>query len=138
MNTPFAGEKILTAVNRTGFAVHCSTRTHTVTSDEPRDHGGSDTGPTPVELLLAALASCTAITVRMYAQRKEWPLEEIDVRVRGTTSASAQLESAALSVRFKGNLSPEQRARLLDIAHKCPVHRVLAPGVNIPPITTFE
>lgn len=97
---------------------------HRLVSDEPVDLGGTDAGPTPTELLLGALGACTAITVRMVADRKGWPLDAIDValdyvsRERGRTVISRV-------VTLEGALDEAQRASLLEIANKCPVHRML-------------
>ncbi len=112
---------------------------HTIVADEPEDVGGTDTGPTPFELLQAALGACTTITLRMYADRKEWPLEEIAVRLRRRKLKPAEapaaeqghqrLEEISQILELNGRLDEEQRARLFDIAHRCPVHRALEAGV---------
>jgi putative redox protein len=108
---------------------------HVFQSDEPFDVGGGDAGPNPFELLLAALGACTSITVRMYADRKGWPLEDVRVRVAyasvpaGDCAASeheAQLvDGIEEELIVVGDLSEAQRARLAEIAAKCPVHRTL-------------
>ena len=102
---------------------------HTLTADEPVDKGGEDTGPAPHELLLAGLASCTSMTVKMYAERKGWPLESIEVAVAGDHVDGAFVMTR--HVALKGVLTDEQRARLLDIANKCPVHRTLTGPIRI-------
>lgn len=117
--------KTLSAALGVGYQTSMTVRTHTFTADEPVDVGGTDTAPTPVELLMGSLAACTAITVRMYAQRKAWPLEGLDVRVEYTAAPSP---SFVKLITVRGALDDAQKARLLEIAERCPVARVLASG----------
>ena len=108
---------------------------HALVADEPAALGGTDAGPTPYEYLLAALGSCTAMTVRMYANRKKWPLESITVRVEhGRIHAkdceecetkSGRIDRVGLELELEGPLDAEQRERLREIAAKCPVKRTL-------------
>ena len=124
-----------------GFAQTISVGQHRLAADEPVSVGGTDTGPNPYDLLLAALGSCTSMTVAMYARRKQWPLEDVTVRLRHSRVHAADCESAETKVgmldhidrelEFSGALSDEQRARLLDIANKCPVHRTLASEIIV-------
>jgi putative redox protein len=102
---------------------------HTLAADEPTDKGGDDTGPAPHEFLLAGLASCTSMTVKMYADRKGWPLESIEVSVAGDHVDGTFVMTRHVALR--GNLTDEQRARLLDIANKCPVHKTLTNPIRI-------
>ena len=103
---------------------------HALRADEPAGLGGADTGPTPDEFVLAALAACTSITVRMYAARKQWPLEGIDVSVDFAVRERDRVELARRVV-LHGPLDDTQRARLLQIAGACPVHRLLTGEVAI-------
>jgi len=108
---------------------------HTIIADEPLVEGGSNAGPTPKELLLAALGSCAAITAKMYANRKGWALEGVEIDV--TSARHKTLDFPAYQgegdfvhefrqrIVFKGDLTGEQKIRLLEIAGKCPVHRAL-------------
>ena len=100
-------------------------REHTVTADEPKDQGGEDTGPSPQELLAASLASCTAITMEMYAQRKGWELGDVSVDVDYEPAQRGSPTRFRMVVNFPKELPEEQRERLMQIGAKCPVHRVL-------------
>ena len=134
---------VTTRVGRVGYRAETTARSHAFVADEPRDVGGTDTGPTPYEQLLGALAGCTAMTVRMYADRKGWPLEDIVVRLRPVRSHAADCadcETKAVSVgqlerevEFTGELTDEQRARLLWIADRCPIKQSLERGLHIAP-----
>lgn len=114
---------------------------HRLLADEPSEAGGTDTGPGPYELLLAALGTCTCITVRLYAQRKHWPLEAVHValthaKVHAEDCVACEtevrwLDQIDMEIRFTGALSDDQRQRLLTIAEKCPVHRTLTSQVRI-------
>jgi putative redox protein len=100
-------------------------RDHRLTADEPREQGGDDAGPSPQELLAASLASCTAITMEMYAVRKGWDVGEIVVDVDYEPAQRGSPTRFAMNVRFPKELPEEQRQRLLQIGAKCPVHRAL-------------
>jgi uncharacterized OsmC-like protein len=124
-----------------GFAQKITARRHQLTADEPIELGGADTGPSPYELLMAGLGACTSMTVRMYANRKEMPLEGVRVRLRhGKVHAidcarcetkEGKIDRIERVVEVLGPLTPEQRARLLEIADKCPVHRTLTSEIDI-------
>lgn len=118
-----------------GLTAQIQIRQFTITADEPPAEGGSDLGPKPTELLLAALGACGAITAKLYAQRKGWPLEgvEVDLSLERFKAADYPAYSGdadtvnefVQALSFKGDLTDEQRQRLLDIAGRCPVHRIL-------------
>ena len=124
-----------------GFAQEIAIGQHRLLADEPASVGGTDTGPNPYDLLLAALGSCTSMTIAMYARRKGWPLESVTVRlshskVHAEDCAESEtrvgmLDHVRRDVEFSGPLSEEQRTRLLDIATKCPVHRTLESEIVI-------
>ena len=97
---------------------------HRLRADENTDKGGDNSGPAPHELLLAALGSCTAMTLKVYAERKGWPLRDVRVTLNGATTDGAFAITRQLTI--DGDLDAEQRQRLLEIADKCPVHKTLA------------
>jgi putative redox protein len=98
---------------------------HRLTSDEPEDHGGDDAGPSPQELLAASLASCTAVTIEMYARRKKWNIGDVVVDVDYEPAQRGSPTKFKMSVRLPKELPEDQRERLMQIAAKCPVHRTL-------------
>jgi putative redox protein len=98
---------------------------HTILVDEPVIAGGTDAGPSPTRLVAAGLASCVAVTMEMYAQRKGWDIGAVEVDVDVEYQGFAPF-SFAVVVKLPPGLSEEQRGRLLDVARKCPVHKVLA------------
>jgi len=98
---------------------------HRLVIDEPVESGGANQGPSPTRTLAAALAACTAITIEMYAGRKGWDLDEVEVEVEMEYGESAVPNSFAVTLRLPEGLSPEQAERLKVIAGKCPVHRAL-------------
>lgn len=114
---------------------------HELTSDEPVSNGGKGAGPAPYDLLLASLASCTAITLRMYAARKQWDLKAVHIDLHYTRDAEGQRITREL--RLEGILSEEQRARFADIAERTPVTLTLKNGVPIhtelnPPLASAQ
>jgi putative redox protein len=114
---------------------------HALVGDEPESVGGDDDGPTPYGFLLSALGSCTGMTLRMYADRKEWPLDETIVRLshekvhaedcENCDTEQGQVDRITREIEIRGRLSDDQRERLFEIANKCPVHRTLLGDVDV-------
>jgi putative redox protein len=106
---------------------------HYFIADEPVAHGGHDLGPKPSEFLLSSLGACTAITVKMYADRKGWNLTDVqvDLDLQTRKEEGVAITEIALQMRLEGDLDEAQRARLMEIAHKCPIHGILTGKINI-------
>jgi putative redox protein len=113
------------ARRRQGYEHELEIREHRLIVDEPEDDGGGDAGPRPTELLAGALATCTAITIEMYANRKEWELGRVEVSVDYETGSRDEPPHFDLRIRIPAELSDDQRERIMTIAGKCPVHRTL-------------
>ena len=128
-------------IGRSGFRTDATARTHTLIVDEPVKVGGTDLGPTPYECLLSALGACTAMTLRLYADRKKWPLESVTVHLRSGRSHEKDCEDCETKkvgigkiqrrLELEGTLTDEQRSRLLEIADRCPVKQTLAQGIQV-------
>jgi putative redox protein len=125
----------------TGFVQEIQAGRHRLAADEPAEAGGTDAGPSPYDLLLAALGACTSMTLSMYARRKQWPLERVAVRLTHSRihaedcaeceTREGMLDRIEREITLGGPLSAEQRARLLEIANRCPVHRTLVSEIDI-------
>ena len=134
------GEVLVTA-GATGLAQEIVAHRHRLTADEPKEAGGTDTGPTPYDLLLAALGACTSMTLRIYANHKKLPLEGVRVRLRHgkiyavdcarCETKEGKLDHIEREIEVLGELTEEQRLRLLEIADRCPVHRTLTSEIEI-------
>ena len=109
-----------------GYYLKVKAGNHELVFDEPADKHGTDFGPTPVETLISALVACTNMTVQMYARMKEWPLDEIAVRVTGEQEAGTGKLILQREITITGDLDEAQRDRLLGIANRCPVHKILS------------
>ncbi|MBT8327582.1 MAG: OsmC family protein [Bacteroidia bacterium] len=122
--------KKVTALSQNQFTTKVSNNKHVIVSDEPKDIGGSDLGLRPTELLHASLASCSSITMRMYANRKEWDLGEIQVDVERIENDG---EEPYLDKKIKigGSMDDKQLERLKFIASKCPIHKLLLKAIDI-------
>jgi len=135
------GTTIVTGAGEGLFPQLISASGHALRADEPVDVGGTDSGPGPYDLLLSALGACTAMTVRMYAERKKWPLENVLVTLQHSKihvddcakceTSDQKIDFISRQIRFEGPLDDAQRQRLLEIADKCPVHRTLTSEIRI-------
>jgi uncharacterized OsmC-like protein len=124
-----------------GFAQQVEIGPHNLKGDEPVASGGTDTGPTPYDYLLAALGTCTSMTISFYARRKGWPLENVTVslhhsKIHATDCAECETKVGKIDriereIHLSGNLTAEQRAKLMEIADRCPVHQTLTSEINI-------
>jgi putative redox protein len=136
-----SGRSVVVRGNAARFVQEILVGPHRLTADEPASAGGSDSGPSPYELLLAALGACTSMTVGMYARRRGWPLEEVTLdlrhsRIHASDCADCEakdtmLDTVELDVHFAGALTTEQVSSLLEIAKKCPVHRTLVSKIVV-------
>ncbi len=123
------------------FQQNVSVGDHQWLADEPESFGGTNTGPSPYDLLLSALGTCTSMTIKMYADRKKWPLESVHIELEHSREHAADCDTCNnddnridvidRSITLHGDLSDEQRARLMEIADKCPVHRTLENRIDI-------
>src|SRR5947208_4551524 len=123
------------------FVQEVKVGSHELFADEPVSYGGTDTGPTPYDLLLAALGTCTSMTIGLYARKRQWPLENITVSLRHSKIHAADCEDCEtkegkidrieLDVQLTGSLTAEQREKLMEIAERCPVHQTLTSEINI-------
>ncbi len=113
------------SIGKRHYATALASASNTYIADEPVDAGGADEGFSPSELLASSLAACTCITLRMYADRKGWPLDDVQVEVRFDRDSASAESRITSDITLSGELSEEQRARLLDLAGKCPIHKAL-------------
>lgn len=116
-------------IGKDQYKTELITSGHYLIADEPAEKKGTNLGPNPQEILLTALASCTAITLRMYADRKKWPLDQIKVDVSSEIANGKTIFKCEIS--FEGTLDESQRLRLLEIANSCPVHKVLTNPIEV-------
>ena len=135
------GRWVATHIDRSRYRTTVEARTHVYDLDEPVDVGGTDAGPTPYEALLGALGACTVMTLRMYADRKGWPLERAKVRMRTARAHEPDCEVCEAEevgphdlervIELEGPLTDEQRRRLLQVADRCPVKQTLERGIKV-------
>lgn len=116
--------------SRDGYVCDIQAGHHQLIADEPIPLGGTDLGPTPYVYLKAALGACTAMTIRMYAERKKWPLQDAIVTLRHSRDGNKE-SVFERDIKLVGALDEEQKQRLLEIADHCPVHKTLSHGATI-------
>ena len=125
----------------TGFAQEIDIGPHHFVADEPVSYGGTDSGPSPYDLILAALGSCTSMTIGLYARKRKWPLEKITVSLKHSkihakdcedcVTKDGRIDRIELEIRLDGGLTDQQRATLMEVAGKCPVHQTVTHEINI-------
>lgn len=129
-------------VSSSGFLKqHITAGNHELIADEPREAGGTDAGPDPYSYLLAALGACTSMTLQLFARRKQWPLEQVTVRLHNDRIHAADCNNCSTTegmidriervISLTGPLTDEQKTRLLEIANKCPLHRTITSEISI-------
>lgn len=136
-----AGKVVVKETGEGKFTQAIATEFYPLRADEPKSYGGDESGATPYDLLLSGLGACTSMTIRLYADRKGWPLEQVEVtlshnKIHAEDCSDCETKAGRLdlierSVSLRGNLNEDQRARLLEIADKCPVHRTLESEVVV-------
>ncbi|MEM8895291.1 MAG: alpha/beta fold hydrolase [Bacteroidota bacterium] len=137
-------EEVLTRTGAQGYTTEVAIGKHRMIADEPASVGGSNLGPTPYGYLSASLGACTSMTLRMYADQKKWPLEEVEVRLRHEKKhledcdekSTSKVDHITRELSLTGDLSEEQRNRLLEIADRCPVHRTLHGKIVVETVLT--
>ena len=140
-DTQAGSPDVIVRGDSTGFLQEVTSGRHRFEVDEPQSLGGTDRAPTPYDYLLAALGSCTSMTVGLYARGKKWPLEHVTVslwhsRIHAQDCADCEtkqgmLDRIEMQIEFEGELTQAQREKLLEIAGKCPVHRTLRSEIDI-------
>ncbi|HEX8281365.1 MAG TPA: OsmC family protein [Chthoniobacterales bacterium] len=138
---PPAVHDVVVHGSASGFAQEINVGRDRLIADEPLDYGGTATGPTPYDYLLAALGSCTSMTIGWYARRKKWPLQNVKVSMRHEKihatdceeceTKEGKIDRIEMDIELTGELSSEQREKLLAVASMCPVHRTLTSEVQI-------
>src|SRR4026208_1146769 len=133
--------QVLVRGGAAGFAQQIQVGAHQLSADEPAGSGGTDTGPSPYDLLLAALGSCTSMTIGFYPRRKNWPLQGVVVslwhsKIHAADCAECETSEGRIDriereIQLIGSLTSEQRSKLMEMADKCPVHRTLTSEINI-------
>ena len=124
-----------------GFVQSVQIGSHQITPDEPVSYGGTDKGPSPYDLILAALGSCTSMTIGLYARKRGWPVDKITVSLWHTKihahdcddceTKEGRIDRIEMEIHLDGPLTDEQRAKLMEVANKCPVHQTLTSEINI-------
>ena len=123
--------KIKAVIHHDHYTTQLYSSTNELIADEPISVGGKDKGFSPDELLSSSLAACTSITLRMYADRKQWPLEKIEVNITLERDTAKNITKILREIQLFGNLDDRQKKRLLEIANQCPTHKTLTNPIHI-------
>lgn len=144
----FASTDVVVRGNPDAFLQTITVGKHHLQADEPLSSGGSDAAPDPYDYLLAGLGACTSMTIGLYARRSKWPLDDIVVTLRHSRihaqdcadceTKNGMLDRVEVEIELAGELTPEQRGKLIQVAHKCPVHRTLKGEIDIQVRATGE
>lgn len=126
-------KSVITKIGKDPYKTEIHIQPHVLISDEPKDLGGQELGPAPAELLLSSVGSCKAITMRMYADRKNWNLDAVEISLSMSKQKGELQDTHFIKchIRLDGELDEEQRRRLLVIADKCPIHKILSNPIVI-------
>ncbi|GHE34785.1 OsmC family protein [Sphingobacterium griseoflavum] len=124
---------IIVKIGRERYKTEIEVAQHKVYADEPKNLGGTDLGPSPAELLLSSLGTCKAMTLRMYADRKEWDLASVEIKMSMSEQRTELQKTTFIHchIRLHGDLDETQKGRLLLIADRCPVHKILTSPIII-------
>jgi len=124
---------VIARIGQEHYATTITFDNHTMIADEPAHDGGTDLGPSPTEMVMAGLASCTAITVRMVADRNGWPLEGVVVAITSESSRTEETTHTTITrhITLLGEMDPARHERLMNVADACPVHRMLTGTVTV-------
>jgi putative redox protein len=135
------GNQVLVRLSGEGYTTEIKTPYHHLLADEPAEVGGANLGPTPYDLLMASLGSCTAMTLKMYARRKKWPLKDVTVYLnhdkihlddtKSLEEPGAKVSQFTRIIELEGDLDGPQRQKLLEISNRCPVHKTLQEEIKI-------
>ena len=118
-------------IGKQKYKTELQAKNHIITADEPTDVGGQDLGFTPTELLESSLGACTAMTLRMYADRKNWDLHEANVKVGFKRNMTSQQVTFVKEIELIGNLDTEQRDKLLEMAARCPIEKMITGEIKV-------
>nr|WP_315224750.1 OsmC family protein [uncultured Flavobacterium sp.] len=121
----------IATIGKQKYKTEVQTGNHIITSDEPIEVGGQDLGFTPTELLESSLAACTAMTIRMYADRKEWDLDKVEIKVGFKRNLTTNQITFTKEIQLYGKLDYDQRERLLEMGSKCPIEKVITGNVLV-------
>ncbi|HEY6070028.1 MAG TPA: OsmC family protein [Chthoniobacterales bacterium] len=141
MAEPTEAPHVIVHGDAKGFAQKIDIGSFHIDADEPVSYGGTDTGPSPYDLILGALGACTSMTIGLYARKRSWPVDKITVSLRHSKihakdcddceTKEGRIDRVEMEIHLEGALTDEQRAKLMEVAGKCPIHQTLTHEINI-------